>query len=275
MTTPSKGLTLRLKMAPHYVDGLPMFVEATLANETATSTYYGLTPCRPWSPPFPIEFEFSAGTKRVTLPAVSDAGAEEPTRGFRLAPGEARTWVLDLSELETTIPPGPWQCTASWLMRREQPQTSPVSVDVDTITPSDAPLVGRLRRSGGARTPSWANAVEDRRAFDGQEFRALSADARRALVPYLIIHQAAHGPEPLSKFPPEHLSQQEGPWASEAAVLRYELAWARHDGNLASLRSAILTSWPGVAFRLDQIDRGAGLLNAFRQRFGRESGTVR
>lgn len=40
---------------------------------------------------------------------------------------------------------------------------------------------------------------------------------------------------------------------------------------VSRLRAAILASWPGVTFRLDQIDRGAGRLTAFRKRFGREN----
>jgi hypothetical protein len=271
MTEPAKGLALRLNMARHYVGGLPMFVEATLANETATSTYYGLTHCNPWWPPFPIEFEFRAGAHTVRLPGQWDVGEEEPTGGFTLRAGEARTFVLDLSEVDVPIPPGAWQCTARWLMRFEQPRSSPVSVKIEAMTPADAPLVQRVRRSGGPRPRSWANFVEDPRALDRADFRGLSAEARRALVPYLIIHEAAHGPAPLSKFPPEHLSHQHGPWASEAAVLGYELAWARHAPDLTGLRSVILASWPGVAFRLDEIDRGAGLLTDFRESFGRES----
>jgi hypothetical protein len=73
-----------------------------------------------------------------------------------------------------------------------------VSVAVVAMTPADAPLVGRLRRTGGARIPSWANPVEDPRALDGADFRGLSPDARRSLVPYLIIHEAVHGPDPLA-----------------------------------------------------------------------------
>ena len=274
MTGQSTGLALRIKTSHRYVAHLPMFVEVTLANDaTDAEELVGLTACNPWDPPFPVELAFSAGTRRVTLPSRSDTGREQSTDTFTLAPGQARTWVLDLSELDTPIPPGAWHCTARWVMRdaRSPAATATASVSVEAARAADVPLLRRLRVFGDADTPSWANLVEDREALHSPELHGLSAESRRALAPYLVIHRAVHGREPLSKFPPERLSElQQGPWASEAAVLRYELAWARHAPDLARLGSSILASWPGVAYRLDEVDRGAGFLTALRDRVGPE-----
>ena len=80
-------LTVNLRAAPEYVLGLPFFVEVTLADETEAAEYYGLAQCDPLSPPFPVEFTFSAGAQRVTLPALSSVRGES-RRGFDLSPGE-------------------------------------------------------------------------------------------------------------------------------------------------------------------------------------------
>lgn len=277
MTAHRHGLALRIKMSHRYVAHLPMFVEVTLANQAADGlVYMGLTECNPWAPPFPVEVTFSTGTRKLTLPGQADEGLEEAGGGFDLSPGGARTWVLDLSELDTPVAPGAWHCTARWLMRHEHPRWSGAGVvTVEAGRPADVPLLDRLRLLRGADSPSWANLVEDRAALDRPELGALSAKSRRALAPYLVMHRAVHGPEPLSRFPPEQLADlQQGPWASEAAVLRYELAWSRQASDMAQLRSAILAAWPGVAYRLGEIERGAGLLTALRHRVGPNGGNA-
>lgn len=277
MTGHAKGLVLRIKMSPRCIAHLPLFVEVTLANEaTGAEAYHGLTACNPWAPPFPIEFALRAASRKVTLPAGSDAGLEESTEAFDLAPGESRTWVLDLSELDTPTPPGTWQCTARWVMPHEHPRAAGPSISIEPVRAADVPLIGRLRLSGDADGPTWANLIEDPEALHSPELRGLSAESRRALAPYLILHEAVHGPEPLSRFPLARFwEHQHGPWASEAAVLRYELAWARQAPELPHLRASILASWPGVAYRLDEVDQGAGLLTAWRDRVGPEGGKVR
>jgi len=42
------------------------------------------------------------------------------------------------------------------------------------------------------------------------------------------------------------------------------------DYATARLSTAVLARWPGVAFRLDQIDRGLGLLTTLRDQVGRD-----
>lgn len=258
-------LALRLQAPSTATAGLPLFVEVTLANQTESADYYGLANCDPWSPPFPIEFTFSGQGEEVRLPGRSTATAGATRTGFDLSPGQARTFVLDLSELEIEVPPGAWQLSAHWVMRHEQPRSSPVAIALEPPDPAQAPLIRRLRRLGGAR-PSWANLIRERDALDDPALRGLSAAARRSLLPYLILHEAVHGPQPLSQFPIDLLSAYTGgPWASEAEVLIYELLSARSAAGLADRRAAVLARWPGVEFRLDEIDRGAGLLTLWRE----------
>jgi hypothetical protein len=84
----------------------------------------------------------------------------------------------------------------------------------------------------------------------------------------LILHEAVHGPQTLSALPIELLSPLlGGPWGSEASVLTYELLSSRAAPDLVDQRAAVLARWPGVAYRLDEIDRGAGLLTRWRQEY--------
>ncbi|HXJ21348.1 MAG TPA: hypothetical protein VMT03_14045 [Polyangia bacterium] len=262
-------LSLRLRAPATATAGLlPLFVEVTLANDNEATDYYALTNCDPWSPPFPVEFTLSGEGGEVTLPARSTATAGATPTGFDLLPHQARTFVLDLSELETDVPPGAWRLSARWVMRHEQPRSSPVSITFEAGDPADAPLIRRLRGLGGGTSPSWANLIQERAALDDEALRRLSASSRRTLLPYLILHEAVHGPQPLSQLPLEFLSAHfQGPWASEASVLTYELFSARAVPDLAARRAAILARWPGVEFRLDQVDRGAGLLTLWREEY--------
>ena len=268
-------LSLRLQMASHYVLGFPSFVEVTLSNETEGAEYYDLLACEPLSPPFPVELTFVAGETSVTLPAKSGAAGEGRRGGFDLVPGEARTFVIDLSELEPNLAPGAWQCQGQWVMDHEQPRSPPVSIMVAVAASEDLKLLRRLRAAGGARSPSWANFIKSREALEQEStLEGLSEQASSALVPYLILHQVVHGPQPLAVFPPEFLSHhQEGPWASEAAVLSYELEWARHAPDLHRREHDLLRRWPGLAFRVAQIKAGTGLLTMLRRQYGPERGT--
>lgn len=271
----STELSLRLQMASHYVLGLPFFVELTLSNETEGSEYYDLLSCDPLAPPFPVEFTFTAGDADVTLPAKSSTAGEAGRRGFDLVPGEARTFVVDLSELEPNLAPGAWQCQGRWVMRHERPRSAPVSVVVVAADSADLALLGRLRVGGGAQFPSWANFIKSRVALEAESaLQGLSEQASRALVPYLILHEVVHGPEPLATFPPELLSQyREGPWASEAAVLSHELQWARHAPDLPQREDDLLRHWPGLSFRVERIKAGAGRLTMLRRQYGAERAT--
>jgi hypothetical protein len=265
-------LTVRLRAAPEYVIGLPFFVEVTLANDTEGAEYYSLSDFDPLEPPFPVEFTFSTGEQRLALPARSSMRGER-RRGFDLSPNESHTVVLDLSELEPRLEPGQWQMQARWVMRHEKPCSTPVPVMLFAAEPTDAPLLDRLRHADGALRPSWANLLRSRSALDsGEELRGLSEQARRALVPYLILHQAIHGPEPLATFPLDFLAAHDlGPWASEAGILGYELLQARRAPDLAQQRERLLQRWPGLAFRVREIDAGAGLLTLLRSEYGPES----
>jgi hypothetical protein len=268
-------LSLRLEVASEYVLGLPFFVEVTLSNETEGAEYYDLLPCDPFSAPFPIEFTFSADENAVTLPALSGAAREAKKRGFDLSPGEARTFVLDLSDLNPELSPGTWQCQARWVMRHEMPRSAPVRVVLAGPPAADQPLLERLRSGGRPQAPSWANLVEFSDALKEDVFRALSDRAKATLVPYLIMRQAVYGPEPLASFPTDYLAQhQRGPWSSEASVLLYELQWAREAPDLVPHRQALLQRWPGLAFRVQRIESGAGLLTTLRREYGADSGSA-
>jgi hypothetical protein len=271
----STELSLRLQMASHYVLGLPFFVELTLSNETEGSEYYDLLSCDPLAPPFPVEFTFAAGDADVTLPAKSGMAGEGGRRGFDLVPGEARTFVVDLSELEPNLAPGAWQCQGRWVMRHERPRSAPVSVVLEAAASADLALLGRLRAAGGVQSPSWANFIKSGGVLEQESaLEGISEPASRALVPYLILHEAVHGPESLAVFPPEFLSQhREGPWASEAAVLSYELEWARHAQDLPQREEDLLRRWPGLSFRVEQIKAGTGRLTILRRQYGPERAT--
>lgn len=270
-------LTLRMRMEPTAVLGLPWFVEVTLANETQGAEYYRLGPCNPSDPPFPVEVVFARGKERVSLPASGGDRSEQGKGAFNLLPGQSRTFVLDLSELAPAarLVPGHWQCQATWLMPHEQPRTPTVPVEISAAKTGDLAKIDRLRRAGDARSPSWFNFVEMGDAADVRVARNLvSQQARGALLPYVIMHEAVHSPAPLSRVSPsELLRYSDGPWASEAALLSYELACARRTPDQSQLRARLLSRWPGVAFRVEGIDKEMGILTTLREDHGpREDG---
>lgn len=266
-------LSLSLQMASHAVPGLPWFVEVTLSNQAPGTEYYDLLPCNPFTPPFPIELSFTDGVRTVVLPYRS-ASTEPSGRGsFDLLAGQARTFVVDISELEPALDPGAWQCQARWVMQHEEPRSGSVSLVLAAADPDDSTAVRRLRLAGGARYPSWLNFLASPDALAGEALQGVSEHASRLLVPYLIVHQIVHGPEPLATFPIDFFSQfQEGPWASEASVLSCELHWARRAPDLGRRRQDLLRRWPGLAYRVDQIEADKGLLTMLRRQYRQQEG---
>ena len=269
-------LGLSLRMASHAVMGLPWFAEATLSNQAPGTEYYDLLACDPFAPPFPIEFSFTDGTNRVTLPARSTSTHPSSRGGFDLLAGQARTFVVDLSELEPALAPGAWQCQARWVMQYEEPRSESVSVVLAAADPEDSSVLRRLRLAGGSRYPSWLNFLASPDALAGGEIlQGISEQASRLLVPYLITHQVVHGPEPLAAFSTSFFLQfHEGPWASEASVLSYELHWARGAPDLGQRRDDLLRRWPGLAYRVEQIEADKGLLKMLRRQYRRQDGAL-
>lgn len=257
-------LELRMVTAEQYFAQLPMFVEVTLANDNEGTEYYHLTPCDPWSPPFPFEVTLRSEQQEIVLPGKSVAGPV--ARGFTLASRQARTFVVDLSEVDVDVPPGAWAYEACWIMRHEAPRAAATARVVRSMGPEDAALVASLRRIGDPAHPKWRNFIEDPAAHRHPALERLSAEACEAIAPYLLLQRMVTGPLPLAAFPLGGLEAHDrGPWASESAALRYELLWARKATTLAAERSRLLGRWPGVEFRVVEIERGLGVLTRLRE----------
>lgn len=261
-------LGLQLQVFPTYGVGMPMFVECTLENATEGSEYYDLLPCDPFDPPFPIELTFSQPDRSVVLPARTTSRREPVRGGFDLVPGQARTFVVDASELSPSLSPGLWEVQARWVMEHERPRSSPVVTTLSASSPEDLGALSRLRATiefpgtwmGVLRAPP--SSVRDR------QWDRLSAVAQAEVLPYRLLCEAIHGPSELDALPLDMFDPAErGPWRSEVAVLRYELAWARGSADPGE-RAQVLARWPGLEHRIESIEAGEGTLSGLRQAHG-------
>jgi hypothetical protein len=130
-----------------------------------------------------------------------------------------------------------------------------------------------LRAANDLKTPSWLAFVRENWSIP--DLSDLSASARsdlsHHLAYYLYLHRVAYGPTPVAALDPQE------PWhfghgvlESEAAVIRLEILSAEHKSEAVGVEKAVLERWPGLAWRVEEIHRGRGLLTQLRTSWGVE-----
>lgn len=280
--------SIRVEAFGEYLEGFPMIVAIDVYNPTDRATYYRLPEFDIFSDVAPVGFQLTRSEDgiKIDLPADAGEGGEGPPKGFTLEPGEASRRLLDLTNLGPDIEEGSYELRAEYALRKGQPRSEPISVRVRAPSPEDAVIAERLRILNDRRELSWSSFVlENWRtvylqppvpAEEIAELRAvdatgLSDDGRRLLAYYLFLHRATYGPQSVAELSLTRVNELAGgPLEAEALVLRYEILSARQDSAAADVRVAVLDRYPGVTWRLEQIERGRGRLSQLRSLYGAE-----
>jgi hypothetical protein len=188
-----------------------------------------------------------------------------------LAPDERKRMALDLSNFGLDIQPCKYRLTLTLHIDGYSQQSN--SVEVEFITPSleDMAEATRLRRLGVSPvdTGAWAPFLE-RNWNTVQVSPELSSDAARQLAIHLFLHRAFYGPDDVAQQDISALRTLDGPIVSaEVSVLEFEIINASSDAIARDrLSQAILSQWPGLNYRLQQILQDRGLLTTGRRLFG-------
>ncbi len=146
--------------------------------------YYALTPCVPWSPPFPVEFTFSAGGQNVRLPARSDVQCRRDAPRVRSRSGRGKDLRAGSLRARNAGAAG---CLATGGPLGDAPRTA--AVRTGQASPSRRSIRPTRRCCsacdvvGGGRNSNWANLVKDPAAFDESALRDLSQESRQTLLP--------------------------------------------------------------------------------------------
>ena len=277
---------LTIETFPEYMSGFPMIVAVTITNATAKSTFYNLTGCDLWNPVSAVSITLSddSGGKKEFPSASSDAG-EGPPEGFTLRPGESRRMLYDISELNPSLEPGTYRLVASYRLRVGSMEAPPVQFKVASAPSMDSVIALQLRNCNDIREPSWIDFIlynwrtvyvggppsEREEKFDHVNAYQLSPRAKQALAFHFFIHRAVYGPDKVRDLDTGPIgSFGIGPLEGEAALARLEILHERGDRSQKSLQEGILRKWPGLKWRVDQIQQGEGFLTTARRSFGTE-----
>lgn len=268
-------IILTLTCDKEYVAGFPLIVAVELRN-VSSNVFESFRRFGLFNAPGPVAFMLRGNGREWTWAEKPPQMEGEP-RGVDFDPGRAWLALQDLSDLHPDIPPGHYQLAASAAFPGQVARSAPVSFEIRAASDKDRTTAERLRAANDLKTPSWRTFV--RQNWSTPEASGLSSSARtdvaHHLAYYLYLHRVAYGPTPIAALDPEE------PWhfahsllESEAAAVRLEILTAAHRPEAAGVEKAILERWPGLAWRVEEIHRGRGLLTQLRTSWGIERSDV-
>lgn len=260
-----------------YVLEFPIFVAVILRNETTDTDYLDLPELGVLHPidSLAIDLQPVNGGARVQL-GPSFAFREQNLFRTDLMAGQAKRMLIDLSRFGQPLSAGQYQLKLSIFdSAHVSRSSSPVKVEFVEPSAAERAEAARLRRLG-LRTNvvdsgSWLPFLTSNWNTVSLS-PAVGEKASHQLALHLALHRAAYGPEPIARFPLEVFQTLRGPVLSaEAASLEYEILAARGSkAELETARSMLLQTWPDLKARLDQIDKGEGVLKTLRKGYGVE-----
>jgi hypothetical protein len=269
MNAQNAPLVLTVECFPEYVSGLPMLLAVTVRNVTERDTFLTFEPFDLFDVPGPVRFTLSGRDRRdiVWEAAVTDTG--EWPRGIALRPGQSWQALYDLAELHPGIEPGDYRLAATYQLGGFEAVANPVTLRIVAAPETDRTIANALRHQNDRGQASWFAFV--RGNWSTPQVAGLSAAGRQRLAYYLFLHRAAYGPQPVAALDPAAVQAfDSGPLQGEAALLRLEIEHAAKGAAATSDATALARRWPGLAWRIEQINTGNGRLTVLRRSSGIE-----
>jgi hypothetical protein len=219
--------------------------------------------------PGPVSFTLKADNGREwSWPAAS--GSREEQNGIPFRPGQSWRSLYDLSELRPDLAAGHYQLVAAFSLNGDHAVSRPAQIEVRRSVPRDHAIADRLRTANDARESSWrAFLTANWSTPDGA---GLSESGRARLAYYFYLHRVAYGQRPVANLEPDEPGRfGHGVLEAEGALLRLEILHAAARPEVKGITAAVLERWPGLAWRVRDIERGHGLLSILRTVHGVES----
>jgi hypothetical protein len=248
---------------PEYVIGFPMHVAITVRahpdvsfNTLPFADFVSLNSC------IGAEITGQHGGEPVRYQPKPHLDPQSGKRGSKLAPGESRRMLADVSPYFNGISEGEYQVRFSY-------------IETDGIYHAPAVTL-RLRRPTTAESALLESAAADRPNFPTWGMWTITCpktpydgpvSADNPLRFNLLLRQIFCGPQSLDRFDPALLDVLTGLYAPEGRVLEAELYQARGDSDrYQKMRSRILLDAPGLGWWTRMIDGGGAYLKSIRIR---------
>ena len=262
MTTPERRLEVELICDHAYDAGFPMLVAVEVRNVSPGWTYLTFEPFNMFSVPGPVSFTFKDAQGKEWTSPVSSRSGEDPSRES-FGPGQAWRSLYDLAEVHADMPSGHYEIVASFSLNGDFARSRPARIEVRSTSPKDLAVARHLRSTNDAQEASWRAFLTDN--WSTPDVSGLSEKGRNRLAYYLYLHRVAYGARALAALDPKEPERfGHGPLEAEVAVLRFEILHAAKRPEQAGIKAAILERWPGLAWRIHDIDEGHGLMTVLR-----------
>jgi hypothetical protein len=249
---------LKIKCNDSYVAGFPLLVALEVSN-ISKNHHTDLPIFDLFLVPGSVEFVLRGGGHEWTWPSRHRPRSDEPGL-TEFPPGKAWLAMQDLSELHPDIPPGHYKLSASMMFPGELVEAPAVAFEVSAPTNEDRAIATRLLATNSKNKRSWLELVT--RNPSAWSAQGLSAAAHATLDYYLYLQEVESSGQPLASRRPNETDRfAHGALEAEAAVLRLELLYAAGRPEAPGIEAAVLERWPGLAWRVEKIRAGAGLLN--------------
>ena len=260
-------ITLALSCERYYLAGFPLLVAIELHNVTA-NLFESFEPFGSFNGQGPVEFVLRGNGHEWTWPEKAPRMDGEPS-GVDFPPGQVWLALQDLSELHPDLPPGHYTLSASVLFGGGVHPSATASFEIRAPSEKDRAAVARLR-AGLERKPfSWRTFVRDN--WSTPDVSGLSSGAHAHLAYYLYLHRVTYGPLTVAALDAEEPRKfGHGVLEGEAALARLEILRAAKKPEADGVEKAVLERWPGLAWRVQEIGQGQGLLTGLRTAWGVE-----
>jgi hypothetical protein len=260
--TSDTSLELRLEVADEYVQGLPMLVALTLDVRTPGETIRML--------PEPTLLSLKDCIAVMVTPAGShDAlldynptpvlDLEHRPPRLALSAGEPRRWLVDLSELDwsAVTEPGDYTIAVRYQARHAGSAFARARVRLRAPAQDELAWLG-AQRPVLEETGSWGEWVLEP-PDAAQDIPPESVPLPARLHAYL--RALIHDPRPLAEIGTPGVEQVLPLARPEAGTIALELALAHGDeAEARRLANELRTTVPGLAWRLEAIAEGGGLV---------------
>ncbi len=267
MVSTSSDLELSLDPVEPWLDGLPAWMVLEVVNTGSDRTYPSLPPACVLAAATGIGLRL--GPEPRPLAQVRPLDPHElhgMAPGYVLGPGQSRRMLMDLAVPLGSLPPGHHTLHVDYGDGLAQVERE---VGIDALDPAERDAVASLRMEDG-----WLDRWVCSARPSPLAWASLPGRVRTGLRLHAALGALATA-EHLETLPPDLFTGLPLELEPEATVLEYEVVRAMGQPGADRQRAHIAERWPGLVWRLDQIERGQGLLVLLREmaEIGRAGGS--
>jgi len=262
-STVPEDMGVKLELERSYVVGLPMPAAITPVVVAPDTTLMNMPEPTPFSLNACVGVELIDPKRNEVIVRVAPSGASPASPGphVSLDTGEARRWLIDLSEvIPAGTPTGDYRIVVSYVSLQASASSEAAPFTLREPDAAEAAWLAYHAREA-LEAGSWGEwASEPSALAPGSPADAPAPASFLAAARYIAFSQ-----EPLEQLAEGVLAGVAGVASVEAETMLAELRLLRGDGaGYDATKRALLSRVPAIAWRFEEIEAGGDLLSNMR-----------